>query len=667
MTIDVAELRESAERLGIHEKEVLRIAAEEGFLRRAALVGGPFVLKGSYVTRQFIEEGWRRIPGDLDWVGTGELNEAELNQWITAVTETELDDGIRFRSFKENAFWRMIDYAMDDDLPTVNTDIQAWVGEAECRINSMDVSFGLKLIPEPRRLEYRAQFGDPFTVPMVCALELQIAWKLHQCLVRPRFKDILDLILLLRENTVDSAAVWQALQDECLHDGTPLERFDWLLEGSLQGHPGWSARVVKDFPGWRNDPGYFSWEPPLAWIYAGNPAIPETLDEFLAALAGQLQRAGFAPVVPSISDNAGRPAKPMHRIRPDDLIQRQVALVSYGTRFLRKELGLEDWCQHGVFFGARLQFRDGAGNALLADDFPLWLTILAQDGAKRLSLHPTAALDLEVPHTLVRGGLVVAVHFHDRYQLWAVGREAAVWNAGDQFVPSAAGDVDCYLCIEERPGQPDVPLTDWNKLAAVIAADLGRSVPSLLVPAEPFYAHTGESASWPKLPLFVATGAEALAHRVLATLIHEKGTFDNDTNPKNDSSYFQHLDEKGAAALIHWGERLDDWVVEVLVRAANIGRETSGRQGEALLVRLQPPPPSLPLEPAAVAEVPGDQVPVTQAGSPVKNKWTNRVGMIVGVAVLSLFILALAKVISFFPWLAALIALPWALYMHYKD
>lgn len=304
MTIDVAALREYEKRLGIRENEALRIAVEEGFLRRAALVGGPFVLKGSYVTRQFIDEGWRRIPGDLDWVGTGELNEAELNQWITAVTETELDDGIRFRSFKENAFWRSIDYAMDDDFPTVNTDILAWVGETECRISCMDVSFGLKLMPAPRRLEYRAQFGDPFTVPMVCALELQVAWKLHQCLVRPRFKDIFDLILLLRENMIDSAAVWQALQDECRHDGTPLERFNWLLDGSVRQHPGWSARVVNDFPGWRHEPDYFSWEPPLAWIYAGDAAIPKTLNEFLAALALELKRAGFKQVVPAVPQNA---------------------------------------------------------------------------------------------------------------------------------------------------------------------------------------------------------------------------------------------------------------------------------------------------------------------------------------------------------------------------
>ena len=50
-------------------------------------------------------------------------------------------------------------------------------------------------------------------------------------------------------------------------------------------------------------------------------------------------------------------------------IFRQVALVSYGTKFLSDKLALENWYQHGIFFGARLQFRALADNALLADDF----------------------------------------------------------------------------------------------------------------------------------------------------------------------------------------------------------------------------------------------------------------------------------------------------------
>ena len=353
-----------------------------------------------------------------------------------------------------------------------------------------------------------------------------------------------------------------------------------------------------------------------------------------------------------------------------DLIRRQVALVSYGSRFLRKELALEDWYRHGIFFGARLQFRELAGNALLADDFTLWLAILAQGGATRLSLHSAAVLGVETPPALERCSQVVAVHYADRYQFWAVGKERARRDAGDQCVPNAAsygGDVDCYLCVDEWQGQLEVPPTDWKKLATAIAADLDIAVPSGSVPAAPFFADSRGSAEWARMPLFVANGADSLAHRILATLDREQGKFDNDTNPKNDSSHYQHLDEEGAQAFLHWGERLESWIGEVQLRAANIDHGTASTGQDAPPSRLQPPPPPRQPAQAAVVEQPLQPMPVVEAKPAREAKWVSRLGVAVGIGALSLFILALAKVIGFFPWLAVLFALPWALYMHYKD
>lgn len=353
-----------------------------------------------------------------------------------------------------------------------------------------------------------------------------------------------------------------------------------------------------------------------------------------------------------------------------DLIRRQVALVSYGSSFLRKELALEDWYRHGIFFGARLQFRELAGNALLADDFTQWLAILAQGGARRLSLHDAAVLGVETPQALERCSQVVAVHYADRYQFWAVGKEAARRDAGDQYVPNAAsygGDVDCYLCVDERQGQLEVPPTDWKKLATAIAADLDIPVPSGSIPAAPFYADSRRSEEWARMPLFVAKGADSLAHRILATLDDEQGKFANDTNPKNDNSPYQHLDEEGAEAFLHWGRRLDSWIGEVQLRAANIDHGTAGAWRDAPLSRLQPPPPPRQPVPAEASGQPFEPMPVAEATPPAQRKWVGRLGLVAGIGALSLFILALAKVIGFFPWLAVLFALPWALYMHYKD
>lgn len=317
MTMNLASVAAYAAQFGVSGEDVLRIAVEEGLLRRAALVNGPFMLKGSYVTRQLLDEGWRRIPGDLDWVGLGQLDAAELTQWLTAVTETELDDGIRFRSFAENAFWRMIDYAMDDDFPTVNTDLFAWVDEQPCNIPGMDVSFGLKLQPPPRPLSYIPQFGDAFVLPTTCPLELQLAWKLHQCLLRPRFKDMLDLILLLRENVVDTESTWRALEDECRHDGTPISRFDSLLDGTIGEHPHWqrlqksSLSAADYFSIWRSGDGAGYWaEPAMSRVYIDGDGIAAAFGDFLAELAYQLKRAGFARTAP------GAPSSQVELVEP---------------------------------------------------------------------------------------------------------------------------------------------------------------------------------------------------------------------------------------------------------------------------------------------------------------------------------------------------------------
>ncbi|MCE3602534.1 hypothetical protein LXA47_02800 [Massilia sp. P8910] len=279
MAIDLASIRDYAAHSGLPEASARRIAVEEAFLRRAALVDGPFMLKGSYVTSQQIDEGWRRIPGDLDWVGLDGVDADVLTAWVTTVTQTELDDGVRFRSFSENAFWRMIEYAMDDDFPTVNTDIVGWIGEHKVELRGMDVSFGLKLQPPPRPLLYRPRFGAPFMVRKCVASELQMAWKLHQCLVRPRFKDMLDMVLLLRANTVDAKLVWTALEDECRHDKTPVERFNWLLDQSIGQHPAWQrltrGRYNADecFSVWRSalaaNAALPLWECQLGEVYLG--------------------------------------------------------------------------------------------------------------------------------------------------------------------------------------------------------------------------------------------------------------------------------------------------------------------------------------------------------------------------------------------------------------
>ena len=90
----------------------------------------------------------------MDWLYLNPLNSKEdavkaLDEWMIAVSETFEMDGVHFRSFRENAFWRGIDYAMADDFPTVNTDLDGSLDGGPEYQYSIDVSYNLPVDVPP--------------------------------------------------------------------------------------------------------------------------------------------------------------------------------------------------------------------------------------------------------------------------------------------------------------------------------------------------------------------------------------------------------------------------------------------------------------------------------------------------------------------------------------
>ena len=360
-------------------------------------------------------------------------------------------------------------------------------------------------------------------------------------------------------------------------------------------------------------------------------------------------------------------------------IHRQIALVSYGTQCLRGKLALDDWYRHGIFFNARLLFRQPENNALLADDFTWWLGILKGSGAVRLSLHLLAEFGIARPAVIEYGDYAVVAHFPDRHQIWAVGVEHPAWFdhplvadvPGIPVFPNATswgGEIDSYWCVEERAGQLEVPETNWKALANSIATDLDISIPSSLAPPGPIYLPPEPPASWAKFALFPSGSVTVLAHGMLASLYREQAKFANDAHFKNDSSYYQGLDAEGAAKVDDWGRRLDGWVREVEMRCANEARQrASGDNGIPLPLPPAAAPPAA--RPAASkhakaqqnAQAPAYADPVTPPG----RKWFRRIVFVVVLAVVCLLLLAFAHIVAAWPWLSVVLGLPFAIYAVY--
>ena len=342
------------------------------------------------------------------------------------------------------------------------------------------------------------------------------------------------------------------------------------------------------------------------------------------------------------------------------MMMRQVALVSYGTKFLRHEIALEDWYRHHVFFDARQQFRTIADNTLLAADFTLWLGALEESGATRLSLH--LADEFDPPGLGAKQGCAVllVVHYPALYEVWAVGEERASWaersrqvvEIGEWFprFPSAAaygGAIDSYWCIVQIAGRLDVPATHWKSLAASVAADLDIPLPSHH--ATPFILPTPDTDSWAVRPLFPYSPASAPAHRLLAMLRRQQDKFSNDTASNNENSFYKNLSQEQADQMDQWGRLLDRWVVKVQLCCAN-------ECGNGIAVKS-----TVSLKPAAGPQDRPSKPP------PPPSQWINRIGLTVSMAVVSLFIFAIANVIAWQPWVALLIGLPFVLVGRYKN
>lgn len=285
------------------EQQQMAMLAYESFIRRASDINMPFMLKGSYVTRQYFPEDIVRIPADLDWVYIDQIDEPNtaeniFSSWVTQVTELETDDDVVFRSFKENAFWRMMDYAMAEDFPTVNTDILCWVNGTPFEFD-LDISFNLEINGSATPLDYKPLAGPSFQIPYTAPLQLQVAWKIHQTLVRPRMKDLFDLLHLVEHKNFNREILlksFEALLKECLVDEVSLTQLEDFLNYRLEKLFK-KVTMAETWNYWRlgresKNTWYFSRNDQASFITNAN-RLPIKLDLFMDQFRKSMEGAGF--------------------------------------------------------------------------------------------------------------------------------------------------------------------------------------------------------------------------------------------------------------------------------------------------------------------------------------------------------------------------------------
>jgi len=225
----------------ITDENYRRLPVFEAFLRRAATLDAPFMVKGSLILRQYFIEPGSRIAADLDFVYLRPLTDEEearrvFTKWMTTITTMDAGDGLRFRDFRENNFWRRMDYAMNDDFPTTNTDLSCTLEDGSEVDIQLDISWNLPVPVSPIALEYRPEQGAAFRLPSTVPVPLQLSWKIHQSVVAPRPKDLVDVILLLEAyplNQEERIATLSAFRQECRKDGFSEKRLSLYQDNIL--------------------------------------------------------------------------------------------------------------------------------------------------------------------------------------------------------------------------------------------------------------------------------------------------------------------------------------------------------------------------------------------------------------------------------------------------
>lgn len=280
----------------LHLEQLLQLIASEAFLRRMNGQYDPFMLKGSFVSRLYFPDDTMRLPADLDFVYLGNVKDAEkaesfFSEWADKITQTPANDYIKFERFSKHDSWQGVDYQMHQDFPTVQGEISARVVNQEVKI-SVDISFNLDLLSEPVDMLYPTPMDDiylPYTVP----LAVQVAWKIHQGIVEPRFKDFYDLAYLAPQliQPDDIKLMLNTLKNECERDKIALEEIQKFF--IYQDHQRLGQYYFHSLGKGKYLPASQNYDEQISRLKNYCPKIPTDFDDFWLLYQISMQESQF--------------------------------------------------------------------------------------------------------------------------------------------------------------------------------------------------------------------------------------------------------------------------------------------------------------------------------------------------------------------------------------
>ena len=187
-------------RVGETALQALRHYLMRGVIERIGRETKDFVLRGGYLTREWIDP-LPRPTEDLDFVGDFAFGIDETVERLEPALACKIDDGIRIdrKKLVARGIW------LDTKFPGVHVDIAIGIDRADQRLG-IDIGFNDPLVPPPTTWSNGARVVRP---------ETQLAWKLHglvEMAEQWRPKDLADLWLIATRVELEAAALPSAIE-----------------------------------------------------------------------------------------------------------------------------------------------------------------------------------------------------------------------------------------------------------------------------------------------------------------------------------------------------------------------------------------------------------------------------------------------------------------------
>ncbi len=216
----------------------------------------PFIVKGSFLTRQYHKDPLARLKsgGDIDLIYTGSVctipkpDTYDYDTYHTYIREVEkllkpelidilykleeimtrkleLTERPEFildletlgydRLFKDSVevYFSLVNYAADGDFVTVG--FGTGIGKYDVEI---DIAIDMPVHFQPETILYRTLAGKEVMLKNTTPLIYQTAWKIHQIIVRPRMKDLDDVIRFLPHIDFEDRHIFELFFDEIISE-----------------------------------------------------------------------------------------------------------------------------------------------------------------------------------------------------------------------------------------------------------------------------------------------------------------------------------------------------------------------------------------------------------------------------------------------------------------